>query len=259
MESGHERRCLDLFLSAGYLRAHEICRGHRIDFVLSGTSRIGVEVTRVFDDETEGGSADQQEAAHWARAMELAQASHRRRAPAHGWVVVRVCPSPGLRLGWGAVDGVAAWLAGVVATLDFSARATHHLGSEDLYDAGCPDEILAVDATFLGSGQPEWATSGFGWASAVSGQAIQRALRRKEPKVARYDNGLSQLWCLLVFDGSVAASLRLLQPDVEEFSYASSFDRAFVLDCTGRCAEISLHMPSAGSIQAVAADERRGS
>lgn len=87
---------------------------------------------------------------------------------------------------------------------------------------------------FPGEGEPEWSQLGAAWVGETDDDLIQCVLREKESRHAAFPPVLQHRWLLLVLDGSVSTSPLRIHDGLHRTTYASSFDRAFVIDYTGQ-------------------------
>jgi hypothetical protein len=107
--------------------------------------------------------------------------------------------------------------------------------SEDLWGPTWPEEVDYVLVGLLdGPSPPFWGLSDSFWAGETTFDLIQAAFDSKESRTRAFAEAVDEAWLLLICDGSVGASLLRLHPGIADDSYRSSFDRAFVLDHSGK-------------------------
>ena len=241
-----ERRAVGLFQEAsGLLAGFELLRPE-IDppdvVAVCGEDRVGLEVRKVFSDERrKGGSRARKQSGVYDTVLDWAQATHR--ANADGWVVVRVCFAGSREMGVARQRQLAQDLAGLVCNAHILENETREFGLGGLCTQDWPDEVAYMTATRIpGEGEPEWSQHSAAWVGETDNDLIQYVLREKESRYAAFPPELQRRWLLLVLDGSVSTSLLRIHDGIHRTTYASSFDRAFVIDYTGQAfCELKLH------------------
>lgn len=194
---------------------------------------IGIEVRRLFSDEGKRGSPQKSYQSSCQKVVDVAQSLHK--ALTDKWYVVRVHFVDSCILRSSRQRVIAEQLVAQVHSAGIKEHVTREFRSEELWGPEWPEEILFVSAAvFPGEGGPEWGLSCGAWVGETTTDLIQDALDIKESRLAAFPAEIHGHWLLLVCDGSTGASLLRLHRHMATDSYQSSFDRAFVMDFTGK-------------------------
>ena len=216
--------------------------------VRSEVISIGIEIRNLYNDEREGsGSQDRKRSGVYQsivnRCTELHSRSSTRR------IVVRISFNKQVDINQlgrrERKNQIAEMLVGLVEGLQLQIGDLFELRSEDLWGPQWPEEVMGLGGVLLeGDGPPEWNFSDSCWVDETTDEIIQNGLDDKERHIDSWRNRYNEAWVILVLDGSVGASMLRLHEQLMSFEYRSSFDRAFIVEFTGRSyKELRLQSP----------------
>jgi len=199
----------------------------------SGGCALGVEVRRLFADEGRCGSPQRRRLSLMEKIVQQAAEAHGRHSQL--WYVVHVHFSQSATLLDSRVATVAEMLVELVIGMSLAPGDYVQLDVVDCWGPGWPEEVDVVSVALLdGNAKPEWKALGAVWVSQTSHALLQSGLDDKESRLPSFPRDLKERWLLLVCDGSVGSSALRFHDGVESESYQSSFDRAFVIDHSGK-------------------------
>ncbi len=207
-----------------------------------GEHLVGVEVRRLFTDETETGSLQRRRMSWCQRVVVRAQNLHREKT--NRWYNVRVSfEDESHVVGDKRVDVIARMLLRHACEAIINDNESREFCSEEYCGPTWPEEVATMRVTVLpGNGPPDWGLCGpLGWVGDTNSRLVQAGLDSKESSCAAYPPNIKERWLLLLCDGSVESSLLRLHKYLETESYCSSFSRAFVMDFSGK-AFVELHI-----------------
>ena len=201
---------------------------------------VGVEVRRLFTDERRRGSAQRQQLGLAQSTTALAQRLHG--STASEYCEVSVIYSNSIPLLDGRVSVIAQMMVALVTQEPLVVGDRREFTAEANWGPAWPEEVDTLDVRVLGqTGGPMWHNAGAVWVGETTRGILQAALDAKDSRYQPQSQELWQQWVLLVCDGSVQSSALRIHGNLGRESYCSSFDRAFVLDFTGRnCAELNI-------------------
>ena len=216
--------------------------------VKSEAISIGVEIRNLYNDEQEGyGSRDRKRRGVYHSIVSRCTELHSRCS--ERWIVVRVSFDKHVDINLLAKrerrNQIAEMLVSLVEGLQLQIGDVFEMRSEDLWGPQWPEEVMGLDGVLLeGDGSPEWNFSDSFWVDETTDEIIQNGLNDKERNINSWRNRYDEAWVILVLDGSVGASMLRLHQQLMNIEYRSSFDRAFIMEFTGRSyKELRLQSP----------------
>lgn len=231
-----ELKAVRVFQMAGGLPVDMILRegSNPPDVIACGATRmIGIEVRRLYADEGADGSRQRRQ--HAMRDAVVARAARLHRQRVQGWYAASVAFSGHVILSNDRVAQIAESLVAFATSEELVPGQIREFRAEVHWGRAWPPEVghLMV-ARFEGGEEVHWSQLGGGWEGRTTRQLLQYGLDEKEHVVNRLPPGLGERWLLLYCDGTVESSLLALHDQLHEDRFRSSFDRAFVMDHTGR-------------------------
>lgn len=231
-----ELQAVRLFQNAGGLPSDmELRKGaNPPDVVAIGIARtIEVEVRRLYADEGRNGSPQRRQYGLAEAVLARAAALHGQRA--HGWYEVRVGFSQNISLLDKRIAQVAEDLVSLVTLEDLAPGQSMEFCAEVHWGPAWPPEVDRFSVVRLeGHGNASWGQLGGGWVGHTTHELLQYGLDEKEHVARGPKDAHGERWVLLCCDGSVESSLLALHQSLPSERFQSSFDRAFVMDHTGR-------------------------
>lgn len=199
-----------------------------------GERTIGIEVRRLYNDEkNRGGSPDRRRLSICTAVVDLAAELHKQIS--NRCFYVRVHFNCSNTIQDTRVPIIAAMLVDLVSKLPLNVGGRFTLRSEDLWGPMWPEEVDYVSGGLLiGESPPFWGLSDASWVGETTFALIQAAFDSKESRTSAFAEVVDEAWLLLVCDGSVGTSLLRLHTGIAGDSYCTSFDRAFVMDYSGK-------------------------
>lgn len=206
----------------------------------SGETCVGIEIRRIFADESRDGSAQRRHYQLSGQIVSLAQELHRESTNRFFYVHVRVNRTVALHDR--RIPEIARRLVDIVSRSAIAVGEDVTIQATSPGISDWPEEIEHIEVAILDlEGQPFWGLTDSAWAGRTSQSLIQQMLDSKEQSCSSFRDEVDEKWLLLVCDGSVGSSFLEVHRTMPEESYSSSFDRAFVMDYSGESiAEIPL-------------------
>lgn len=204
------------------------------DVIACGATRvIGIEVRRLYADEGADGSRQRRQ--HAMRDAVVARAAKLHRHKVQGWYAASVAFAGNVVLSNDRIAQVAESLVAFATSETLAPGQIREFRAEVYWGRDWPPEVdhLMV-ARFEGGEEVHWSQLGGGWEGKTTQQLLQYGLDEKEHVVNNLPPELSERWLLMYCDGTVESSLLALHEQVHEDRFRSSFDRAFVMDHSGR-------------------------
>ncbi|MCJ7543158.1 MAG: hypothetical protein MUP47_01115 [Phycisphaerae bacterium] len=194
------------------------------DFLL-GTSRegIGIEITNLYrSSKRRGGSLLKRQDS--LREQVLREAKRIWDDESRGPILVYVHFNDGKQLCNGGVKALAHRLVELVGQHSLAVGASGVANWKSF-----PKEGLRV-AIYRHARMQEsyWLASQFVVVPALSFELVQAALREKDSKCTEYRKKCSELWLLLVVDGSSKSSMFFIPETIAQTPFEAQFDRAFL-------------------------------
>lgn len=236
-----ERIYAEQFLTASGLGGGgELVAMERPDFRLrTASGHIGIEVTRLYRDAGSNGSPAAEQYGLLEDLCSEAQRLHRSRNPEN--LFASASPNSNIALTRRRIRGLASTLVDLVENWRLPVGTHRMIDFNDPPEDLLPEEIEEVSAIRLpGEGEPIWECSNAWWVGCTDQQMLQDTINRKAAILGGHAPKFDAYWILIVCDGNVGPSALEIHRGVTDELYDSSFDRAFVLDCYGRCTELRL-------------------
>jgi hypothetical protein len=211
-----------------------------------GDHIVGIEVRRMFADERKVGSPQRRHMSWCQRVVSHTQSLHREKT--NRWYYVRVrFEDESHVFNDKRVDIIARMLLRHACEPIMSDNESREFCSEDYSGPTWPEEVATMRVTVLpGNCPPDWVLFGsLGWLGDTNSGLVQAGLDSKESSCAAYPPNINERWLLLLCDGSVGSSFLRLHKEMHTESYRSSFNRAFVMDFSGK-AFVELHVVGRG-------------
>jgi hypothetical protein len=203
------------------------CVQERPDFVVDGPAgRIGIEITRYFRPTASGRRPLQEQ---FSLQHQIAQRAQREFARLGGeQLSVQIVFRPGVDINKSDVVISANELANALATV----AMTETLTRIDLANYEWPTAVLSVYARkCLGRERSHWRPATAAWVRRLGSEDIQQEIVRKEGSLGSYGSELSEVWLLIVADGSAFVEL---SDEARTYLYRAQFDRVLFLDVFSR-------------------------
>lgn len=206
-----------------------------------GRYRVGIEVRRLFtDEESKGGSPER-------RRLSISQAVVDRATELHSAIsdkqyIIHVHFNKNITLYDNRIAPISEVIVAHVVRTPIQVGQPIYLRSEELWGSDWPEEVLYIGIGLLeGDGIPFWGLSDSNWVGKTSPEIIQKGLDRKKGRFEAFCDSVDEGWLLMLCDGSVGPSLLELHSEIKHEKFSSSFNRAFVMDFSGKkYAEIEL-------------------
>lgn len=199
---------------------------------ICGVSTIGIEVRRIYKDETRSGSRDRQRLSAFKNVIDLAAKIHAENSNRFIHVSVHFNSNANIRKAQ--FEDIANLMVNQVCKLNLDIGQTFNLRSEDLWGPDWPEAVLRISGGCLeGEGPPFWGLSSWSLLCETTDRIIQNALDDKEKNISKWKNNFNESWVLFIIDGSVSSSFMKPHDRMTANVYKSSFDRAFVMEFNG--------------------------
>ena len=199
---------------------------------ISSGSKIGIEVRRIFMDETRNGSLGRERLRTFQDVIKHAALLHSKISNKFLHISVTFCPDANIPKS--KKESIASLMVAQVSKLNLDVGQRFNLRSEDLWGSTWPEAVLRITGGCLqGEGPPFWGLSSWSFLYETNDEVIQNALNSKENAIGKWRTEFNGTWVLLVIDGSVSASFVRPHGKINANVYQSSFDRAFVMEFNG--------------------------